>query len=91
MHGSNWRVLSQFPMYWFSVPAVMKGWIDRVLTMGYAFSEERRYSQGVFKVTLASCDCWTSGDTVSSLHTGQEGHSLLHHWVSRVNVQVKWH
>lgn len=40
----------QFPMYWFSVPAIMKGWIDRVLTKGYAFSEEKRYSQGVFKV-----------------------------------------
>lgn len=37
-------------MYWFSVPAIMKGWIDRVLTLGFAFSEEKRYSQGVFKV-----------------------------------------
>uniref|UniRef100_A0A3Q4BNA0 Flavodoxin-like fold domain-containing protein n=1 Tax=Mola mola TaxID=94237 RepID=A0A3Q4BNA0_MOLML len=26
----------------------MKGWIDRVLTSGYAFSEDKRYSQGVF-------------------------------------------
>lgn len=22
---------------------------------------------------------------------GQEGHSLLHHWVSGVDVQAKWH
>lgn len=41
-------------MYWFSVPAIMKGWIDRVLTLGFAFSDEKRYSQGVFKVRLAS-------------------------------------
>ncbi|XP_035995070.1 ribosyldihydronicotinamide dehydrogenase [quinone]-like isoform X2 [Fundulus heteroclitus] len=39
----------QFPMYWFSVPAILKGWIDRVLTNGFAFSQEKRYSQGIFK------------------------------------------
>lgn len=59
VHGSNCNFIYfyfffQFPMYWFSFPAIMKGWIDRVLTKGYAFSEKKRYSQGVFKVTLAS-------------------------------------
>ncbi|CAL8236297.1 unnamed protein product [Arctogadus glacialis] len=42
-------VIFQFPMYWFSVPGIMKGWIDRVLTSGYAFTQEKRYSQGIFK------------------------------------------
>ncbi|XP_067110633.1 NAD(P)H dehydrogenase [quinone] 1-like [Osmerus mordax] len=42
-------VIFQFPMYWFSVPAIMKGWIDRVLTLGYAFTPEKRYTQGIFK------------------------------------------
>ncbi|XP_053732926.1 NLR family CARD domain-containing protein 3-like isoform X2 [Synchiropus splendidus] len=39
----------QFPMYWFSFPAILKGWIDRVLTLGFAFSPEKRFSEGVFK------------------------------------------
>jgi len=38
-------------MYWFTVPAIMKGWMDRVLTLGFAFTHEKRYSQGIFKVT----------------------------------------
>ncbi|XP_023141738.1 ribosyldihydronicotinamide dehydrogenase [quinone]-like [Amphiprion ocellaris] len=42
-------IIFQFPMYWFSVPAIMKGWIDRVLTPGFAYSQEKRYSQGMFK------------------------------------------
>uniref|UniRef100_A0A3Q3N2M0 Ribosyldihydronicotinamide dehydrogenase [quinone] n=1 Tax=Mastacembelus armatus TaxID=205130 RepID=A0A3Q3N2M0_9TELE len=42
-------VIFQFPMYWFSVPAIMKGWIDRVLTQGFAFSLEKIYDNGVFK------------------------------------------
>lgn len=39
-------------MYWFSVPAIMKGWIDRVLTRSYAFTAEKCYSQGVFGVKM---------------------------------------
>ncbi|XP_051998586.1 ribosyldihydronicotinamide dehydrogenase [quinone]-like [Xyrauchen texanus] len=42
-------VVFQFPMYWFSVPAIMKGWMDRVLTLGFAYTPEKRYSQGIFR------------------------------------------
>jgi len=42
--------LLQFPMYWFSVPAIMKGWMDRVLTLGFAYTLEKRYSAGIFRV-----------------------------------------
>ncbi|MFB7616247.1 NAD(P)H-dependent oxidoreductase [Kitasatospora sp. NPDC056181] len=30
-------VILQFPMWWFSVPAIMKGWIDRVFTSGFGY------------------------------------------------------
>uniref|UniRef100_A0A8C5GWD8 Ribosyldihydronicotinamide dehydrogenase [quinone] n=1 Tax=Gouania willdenowi TaxID=441366 RepID=A0A8C5GWD8_GOUWI len=46
-------VIFQFPMYWFSVPAIMKGWIDRVLTLGFAFSPEKCYGEGFFKDKMA--------------------------------------
>ncbi|XP_077473796.1 NAD(P)H dehydrogenase [quinone] 1-like isoform X2 [Stigmatopora argus] len=42
-------IIFQFPMYWFGLPAILKGWIDRVLTPGYAHSKEKHFSQGVFK------------------------------------------
>ncbi|KAK7944301.1 hypothetical protein WMY93_000029 [Mugilogobius chulae] len=42
-------VIFQFPLYWFSVPAIMKGWIDRVLIGGFAFSLEKMYDNGIFK------------------------------------------
>ncbi|MDQ0945817.1 NAD(P)H-dependent oxidoreductase [Streptomyces sp. V1I1] len=29
-------MILQFPMWWFSVPAILKGWIDRVFTNGFA-------------------------------------------------------
>ena len=31
------RLVLVFPVYWWSMPALMKGWIDRVFTQGWAF------------------------------------------------------
>ena len=31
------RVVWQFPLHWYSVPALLKSWIDQVLTYGFAF------------------------------------------------------
>jgi NAD(P)H dehydrogenase (quinone) len=30
-------VILQFPMWWFSMPAMLKGWVDRVLTHGFGY------------------------------------------------------
>lgn len=35
-----------FPIFWFSVPAQMKGWIDRVLLSGVFYGGKRIYDQG---------------------------------------------
>lgn len=37
------RLAFVFPVYWWSMPAVMKGWIDRVFTGGWAY----QYGSGV--------------------------------------------
>ncbi|MEL6584061.1 MAG: NAD(P)H-dependent oxidoreductase [Pseudomonadota bacterium] len=28
-----------FPLYWFGMPAMLKGWIDRVFTFGWAYDQ----------------------------------------------------
>ena len=30
-------VILQFPMWWFSMPAILKGWVDRVFAFGFAY------------------------------------------------------
>ncbi|MGK5543758.1 NAD(P)H-dependent oxidoreductase [Streptomyces sp. URMC 127] len=42
-------VILQFPMWWFSAPAILKGWIDRVFTagFGYGLSVPPPYSEGI--------------------------------------------
>jgi NAD(P)H dehydrogenase (quinone) len=43
----------QFPLWWYGMPAIMKGWFDRVLTNGFAYGDldpelgvPRRYGDG---------------------------------------------
>ncbi|WP_249998474.1 NAD(P)H-dependent oxidoreductase [Actinoplanes sp. M2I2] len=43
----------QFPLWWYGPPAILKGWIDRVLTSGFAYGDldpelglPRRYGDG---------------------------------------------
>lgn len=40
------QLILQFPLWWFSVPAIMKGWIDRVLVNGIAYGAGRRFDTG---------------------------------------------
>uniref|UniRef100_UPI00165A09D3 ribosyldihydronicotinamide dehydrogenase [quinone] isoform X3 n=1 Tax=Halichoerus grypus TaxID=9711 RepID=UPI00165A09D3 len=57
--GSDWSRLSQFPtrregretfpLYWFGMPAILKGWMDRVLCQGFAFDIPGFYDSGFLK------------------------------------------
>ena len=31
------RVILQFPLWWFSMPAILKGWVERVYAYGFAY------------------------------------------------------
>lgn len=42
-------IIFNFPMYWFSMPAIMKGWIDRVFISGYCYGGTRFYDRGGLK------------------------------------------
>uniref|UniRef100_A0A6I8PBK4 Flavodoxin-like fold domain-containing protein n=1 Tax=Ornithorhynchus anatinus TaxID=9258 RepID=A0A6I8PBK4_ORNAN len=52
-----------FPLYWFSVPAIMKGWMDRVLAQGFAFEFPKCYDTGFLKNKSALLSFTTGGDT----------------------------
>lgn len=50
-------VILQFPMWWFSMPAILKGWVDRVYAYGFAYGvgehSERRWGDRYGEGTLA--------------------------------------
>lgn len=51
-------LILNFPIYWFSVPAILKGWFDRVLVSGICYGGRRFYDAGGLKgrkVLVAPC------------------------------------
>ncbi len=51
----------QFPLWWFSVPAILKGWVDRVFAMGRAYGKGQAYEKGVFRGKRAMLSITTGG------------------------------
>lgn len=42
-------ILFNFPIYWYGMPAIMKGWIDRVFISGLCYGGRRIYDRGGLK------------------------------------------
>jgi NAD(P)H dehydrogenase (quinone) len=38
-----------FPIWWSGLPAILKGWFDRVFAYGVAYADGKRFDQGFFK------------------------------------------
>ena len=51
----------QFPLWWGAPPAILKGWLDRVLAYGIAYVDGRRFTSGPFKGRRAIMSVTTGG------------------------------
>lgn len=51
----------QFPLWWFGLPAPLKGWVDRVFAMGRTYGNGKFYQDGVFKGKRAMLSLTTGG------------------------------
>jgi len=63
----------QFPLWWFSVPAILKGWVDRVFAMGRVYGQGRIYDSGVFRGKRAVLSVTTGGPEASYVRGGFNG------------------
>jgi NAD(P)H dehydrogenase (quinone) len=63
----------QFPLWWFSVPGILKGWVERVFAMGRFYGAGRFYADGVFKEKKAMLSFTTGGPETSYLKEGFNG------------------
>lgn len=53
----------QFPLWWLGMPAIMKGWVDRVFALGRAYGGGRYFSRGVFAGKRAMCSVTIGGSS----------------------------
>ncbi len=63
----------QFPLWWFGLPAVLKGWVDRVFAMGRIYGGGRIYETGVFHGKRAMLSLTTGGPREAYLKDGFNG------------------
>jgi len=53
-------VIFQFPVWWRGMPAILKGWVDRVLTLDFAYGGGKYYETGGLKGRRAMLTATTS-------------------------------
>ncbi len=73
-------VILQFPVWWFGMPAILKGWADRVFARGFAYLPGRKYDTGMFrgKLVMVATTTGTSADTYAP--DGIDGDMLTVLW-----------
>ena len=54
-------VIFQFPLWWFGLPAILKGWVDRVFAAGLVYGGGKWYSNGAFRGKRAMLALTTGG------------------------------
>lgn len=73
-------LILQYPMWWHLPPAMLKGWFDRVLAYGAAYTSAKRFENGRFvgKRAMLSVTVGTSRETY--MHDGRSGDIDLMLW-----------
>jgi NAD(P)H dehydrogenase (quinone) len=73
-------VIVQFPLWWFGMPAILKGWMDRVFVYGCLYTSSLRHDTGVCRgKRVIFCVTTGSSEEVCS-YDGQEGDTELILW-----------
>ena len=73
-------LILQFPIWWFGMPAILKGWADRVFARGFAYLPGRKYDTGMFKGKLAMVATTTGTSAETYAPDGIDGDILSVLW-----------
>ena len=69
-----------YPLWWFGMPAMLKGWMDRVFVYGKVYRSQMRYDAGVC-AGKRMIGCITTGASADSCaHDGRESDTRLLAW-----------
>lgn len=73
-------LIFQFPLWWFGLPAILKGWVDRVFAMDRIYGGGRWFDNGYFRGKRAMLSLTTGGLPGPFSKTGIVGdiHAHLH-------------
>ena len=63
----------QFPLWWFGLPGILKGWVDRVFAMGRFYGGSRKYKTGLKHGKRALLSLTTGGPRAAVEKDGSNG------------------
>lgn len=73
-------LILQFPLWWFAAPAMLKGWLDRVLVYGPVYNSRQRHEHGVMRGKRALLSVTTGSSARACAVDGREGDTRLLLW-----------
>jgi NAD(P)H dehydrogenase (quinone) len=79
-------IILQYPMWWFGAPAMLKGWIDRVLVYGRTYTSRMRYDRGHLKGKRAMVSVTLGGMESTFAHNGRNGDIELLLWPVQMSL-----
>lgn len=67
-------LIFNFPLWWFGLPAILKGWVDRVFAMGLVYGAGKGvYDNGTYKNKTAFLTITTGGPEIAYGKSGKNG------------------
>ena len=82
MEKLSWcdALVFQFPLWWLGMPAILKGWVDRVFAVGRTYGGGRYFDRGVFRGKRAMCAVTVGGTSAAYSEIGIYGsmRAVLH-------------
>ncbi len=66
-------LILQFPLWWFGLPAILKGWVDRVFVMGQVYGGGKIYETGTQRGKRALLSLTTGGPEAAYRPEGFNG------------------
>ncbi|HSI83109.1 MAG: NAD(P)H-dependent oxidoreductase [Candidatus Methylacidiphilales bacterium] len=78
-----------FPLWWFSMPALLKGWVDRVLAFKRVYSRGHWYENGLGRGKRAMVLMTTGGDA-EMYAEGNSLHPSLHAILTPIHHGIFW-
>lgn len=96
IEGINWadHLIFQFPLWWFSMPAILKGWLDRMLIKGFAYDAGKTFENGLLKDKTASLIITTQSPESAYQKDGLHGATIddfllpIHHTLHFVGIKT---
>lgn len=77
-----------FPLWWFGLPAILKGWVDRVFAYGRIYGEGRLYERGIGRGKRALALMTTGSPATAYGHLGV--HAALEPMLMPLHHGVFW-